>query len=79
MEGDSLAGDSACMLLIIKGDIFIYFIYVSFQCTEQYQGRFYVEAGGNCPPNLKPKSLALKCDMKHRLTNSKHRHIPGGP
>ena len=38
-----------------------------------YQGRLYVGAGGNSSPNI---GLApTKCDMKHCLTNSKHRHI----
>ena len=35
--------------------------------------RFYVRAGGQLPPKRQPCSL--KCDIKHCLTNSKHRHI----
>ena len=42
----------------------------------RYQGWFYVWVGGNFPPNL---GFPLKCDTKHCLTNSKHRHVQGGP
>ena len=36
------------------------------------QGRFYVGAWGNCP---RTSASSPKYDMKHCLTNSRHRHI----
>ena len=40
-------------------------------CLEH--ARFYVKAGANAPQNQ--TSALPQCDMKHCLTNSKHRHI----
>ena len=40
--------------------------------SENHRIRFYVGAGDNYPQNL---FIATKCDMKHCMTNSKHRNI----
>jgi len=41
---------------------------------QNSQGRFYVGAGGNCPPNL-GLTPPPKCDMKTLFDELKHRHI----